>query len=148
MLGFNRVPVSAVNRMVRRVCPMVTTLKQTLNALALPALPYRHPTGASVFILTSGAPTQTSSTTKETECVRPDLDQIDNLIVVIGYNEVGYRMTKAEVQGFWFSFRTVSQANCTRLDIDWHRLYAGSTGSFADFLASRLDCLWSHGPEK
>ncbi|KAG8255632.1 hypothetical protein J6590_087979 [Homalodisca vitripennis] len=33
---------------------------------------------------------------------------------------------------FWFSFRTVRQANCTRLDIERHRLYAGSTGSFDD----------------
>ncbi|KAG8333338.1 hypothetical protein J6590_000479 [Homalodisca vitripennis] len=30
------------------------------------------------------------------------------------------------------SFRTVRQANCTRLDIERHRLYAGSTVSFAD----------------
>ncbi|KAG8255629.1 hypothetical protein J6590_087976 [Homalodisca vitripennis] len=33
---------------------------------------------------------------------------------------------------FWFSFQTVRQANCTRQDIERHRLYAGSTGSFAD----------------
>ncbi|KAG8300651.1 hypothetical protein J6590_071636 [Homalodisca vitripennis] len=50
---FGRVPVSAVNGMVRRVCPMVTTLKQTLNARALPALLYRHPTGVYVLLFIS-----------------------------------------------------------------------------------------------
>ncbi|KAG8277406.1 hypothetical protein J6590_043776 [Homalodisca vitripennis] len=48
---FGRVPVSAVNGMVRRVCPMVTTEK--LNALALPALLYRHPTGVYVLLFIS-----------------------------------------------------------------------------------------------
>ncbi|KAG8246472.1 hypothetical protein J6590_084335 [Homalodisca vitripennis] len=70
---------------------------------------------------TSGAPTQNSSTTKETECVHPDHYQIDNLIVVIGYDKVSYRMTKVKFK-----------ANCTRLDIERHRLYAGSTVSYAD----------------
>ncbi|KAG8309078.1 hypothetical protein J6590_094566 [Homalodisca vitripennis] len=92
---------------------------------------------------------------KETECVRPDLDQIDNLIVVICYNEEGDHMTTAEVQGVPGLFSEVQnsrqvtdplqlrgrisviifilkRADCTCLGIERHRLYAGSTGSFAD----------------
>ncbi|KAG8305302.1 hypothetical protein J6590_072409 [Homalodisca vitripennis] len=69
MLGFNRVPVSAVNGMVRRVCPMVTTEK--LNALALPALLYRHPTGVYVLLFISSgtrpAPSKGSPTAHHTD---------------------------------------------------------------------------------
>ncbi|KAG8246089.1 hypothetical protein J6590_092733, partial [Homalodisca vitripennis] len=46
----------------------------------------------------SGEPTQNSSITKETECVRPDVEQIDNVVVLICGNEVGDRMTTITVQ--------------------------------------------------